>query len=180
MKRLGVLGINELPRHLTGGGRSRVKLAGMLNGKQERTSARGSRYAFLTISDATGMVEVMIFSELLAQARDLLQVNQPLLLTVEARLEDDQLKLTGQVIESLDEAAAKAAAGLKIVIKDGAPLPRLKELVAQEARGRGRIALVAQSGQREVETWLAGGYALSAAMIGALRQLPGVVEVVEI
>ena len=180
MKRLGVLTIAELPKHLAGGGRSRVKLAGLLNAKQERVSSRGSRYAFLTISDATGLFEVMVFSEVLAAARDLLQVNQPLLLSVDARLEEDQLKLTGQQIESLDQAAARAAAGLKIVIRDPSPLPQLKEMVAKEARGRGRIALVAQGEEREVEAWLAGGYALSAAMIGGLRSLPGVVEVQEI
>jgi len=117
---------------------------------------------------------------LLAQASALLQVNQPLLITVEARIEEDQLRLTGQQIENLDEAAAKAAAGLKIVIRDEAPLPRLQALVTQEPRGRGRIALVAQSEQREVEAWLAGGYALTAGMISALRTLPGVVAVVEL
>ena len=42
----------------------------------------------VTISDATGMFEVMIFSEVLAASRDLLTVNTPLLLTVEARLEE--------------------------------------------------------------------------------------------
>jgi len=180
MKRLGVLTIAELPKHLAGGGKGRVRLAGLLNAKQERISSRGSRYAFLTISDATGLFEVMIFSEVLAAARDLLVVNQPLLLSVDARLEEDQLKLTGQLIESLDEAAAKATAGLKIVVKDAAPLPALKELVAKEAKGRGRIALVAQSEEREIEAWLAGGYALSASMLGSLRNLPGVVEVQEI
>lgn len=180
MKRIGVLTIAELPKHLAGGGKSRVKLAGLLNAKQERVSSRGSKYAFLTMSDATGLFEVMIFSEVLAASRDLLQTNTPLLITVEARLEEDQLKLTGQVIESLDQAAAKAAAGLKIVIKDASPLTQLKELVGKEARGKGRIALVAQSEEREVEAWLNGGYALSPAMIGALRNLPGVVEVQEI
>jgi DNA polymerase-3 subunit alpha len=180
MKRLGVLTIAELPKHLAGGGKSRVKLAGLLNAKQERVSSRGSKYAFLTISDATGLFEVMIFSEVLAVAREMLQPNMPLLITVEARLEEDQLKLTGQIIESLDEAAAKAAAGLKIIIKDPAPLPQLKELVAKEGKGRGRIALVAQSEDREVEAWLAGGYALSPHMIGSLRNLPGVIEVQEI
>jgi DNA polymerase-3 subunit alpha len=59
-------------------------------------------------------------------------------------------------------------------------LPALKELVAKEARGRGRIALVAQSEEREVEAWLAGGFALSASMLASLRNLPGVVEVQEI
>ena len=107
-------------------------------------------------------------------------VNQPLLITVEARLEEDQLKLTGQVIESLDQAAAKTAAGVKIVVRDAAPLAALRDLVAKEARGRGRIALVAQSEEREVEAWLAGGFAVSPTMLSSLRNLPGVVEVQEI
>jgi DNA polymerase-3 subunit alpha len=180
MKRLGVLTIAELPKHIAGGGKSRVKLAGLLNAKQERTSSRGSRYAFLTLSDATGLFEVMIFSETLTAAKELLVVNQALLLTVEARLEEEQLKLTGQLIESLDAAAARATAGLKIFVKDAAPLAELKSLVAKEARGRGRIALVALGEEREIEAWLAGGYALSASMLSSLRALPGIVDVQEL
>src|SRR5208283_4918646 len=102
LKRLGVLKANELVRHLAAGGKSRVKLAGTLNAKQERISSRGSRYAFLSLSDASGLFEVMLFAELLATARDLLEPNTPLLVTVEARLDDEQLRLTAQQIESLD------------------------------------------------------------------------------
>ena len=180
LRRLGVLKAAELPGHLAGGGKARVRLAGMLNRKQERTSSRGSRYAFLTLSDASGQFEVMIFSEVLNQARDLLEPNSALLVTVEARLEDDQVKMTGQQIESLDHAAAKASAGLKIFIRDPAPLTALKQLVEKEPRGRGRIAVVAQTAEREVEAWLAGGFALSPGMIGVVRTIPGVVEVQEI
>ncbi len=180
LTRLGVLKSNELVRHLSAGGKSRVKLAGTLNAKQERVSSRGSRYAFLSLSDASGLFEVMLFSELLASARDLLEPNTALLVTVEARLEDEQLRLTAQQIESLDQAAAKAAAGLKIFIRDAAPLDALKTLVAKEARGRGRIVLVAQTEELEVEAWLGGSYALSAAMIGAVKTIPGVVEVQEL
>ncbi|HIJ38672.1 MAG TPA: DNA polymerase III subunit alpha, partial [Rhodospirillaceae bacterium] len=180
LKRLGVLKLVEVPAHLAAGGKSRVKLAGMLNRKQERTSSRGSRYAFLTLSDASAQFEVMIFSELLAQAKDLLEPNSALLVTVEARLDDDQLKLTGHQIESLDQAAAKASAGLKIFVRDEAPLMALKQLMAKEPRGRGRIAVVAQTDQREVEAWLNSGFALSASLIGAVRTIPGVVEVQEI
>jgi DNA polymerase-3 subunit alpha len=180
LKRLGVLKSSEVVRHLTAGGRSRLKLAGTLNAKQERISSRGSRYAFLTVSDASGLFEVMIFSEVLSASRDLLEPNTPLLITVEARVEEDQLKLTGQEIESLDVAAAKASAGLKIFIRDETPLRSLKELMAKEPRGRGRIAVVAQSGTREIEAWLSGYYALTPAMLGAVRSIPGVVDVQEI
>jgi DNA polymerase III subunit alpha len=180
LQRIGVMKVAEVPRHLAAGGKSRVKLAGTLNAKQERISSRGSRYAFLTISDASGLFEVMVFAEVLASVRDMLEPNTPLLVTVEARLEEEQLRLTCQQIESLDEAAAKASAGLKITIRDEAPLQPLKALVAKEGRGRGRIAVIAQTETREVEAWLGGGYALSPAMIGAVRTIPGVVDVQEI
>jgi hypothetical protein len=40
--------------------------------------------------------------------------------------------------------------------------------------------VVAQTEEREVEAWLGGSYALSAAMIGAVKTIPGVVEVQEL
>ena len=169
-----------MPRHLAAGGKSRVKLAGTLNRKKEGISSRGSRYAFLTISDASGLFEVMVFAEVLAQTRDLLEVNATLLVTVEAKMEDDQLKMTCQAIESLDQAAAKASAGLRIFIRDESPIKALRELIAKEPRGKGKIHLVAQTETREVEVWLSNGYALTAAMIAAVRTLPGIVEVQEI
>jgi DNA polymerase-3 subunit alpha len=180
LQRLGVLKISEVPHHLAAGGKSRIKLAGTLNAKQERISSRGSRYAFLSVSDASGLFEVMVFSEVLAASRDLLEPNMPLLVTVEARLEDEQLRLSAQQIEGLDQAAAKAAAGLKIVIRDAAPLATLKSLVEKELRGRGRIAVVAQTDDREVEAWLNGGFALSPTLIGTVKTLPGVVDVQEL
>jgi DNA polymerase-3 subunit alpha len=180
LKRLGVMKAGELQRHLAGGGKSRVKLAGMINAKQERTSARGSRYAFLTLSDSSGLFEVTLFSEILATSRDLLEGGKALLMTVEATLEDDQLRLTCQKIESLDAAAAAASAGLKIVLGETGSLPIVRDLIGREGKGRGRIALVARGEDKEVEAWLQGTFALSPGLIAALRATPGVVEVQEL
>ncbi|OAN46373.1 DNA polymerase III subunit alpha [Magnetospirillum moscoviense] len=180
LKRLGALKITELPRHLQAGGKGRVKLAGNLLSKQERTSAKGSRYAFLTLSDASGMFEVTCFSEVLNTTRELLEAGGPLLLEVDARLEDEQLRLTCQRIASLDQEAAKAAAGLRITIRDEAPLPALAGLVEKEARGRNRITIVSQIGNREVEIGLKQTIQLSPAFMGALRSVSGIVEVEEI
>jgi DNA polymerase-3 subunit alpha len=180
LKRLGALKVTELPRHLQSGGKGRVKLAGNLLSKQERTSAKGSRYAFLTLSDASGMFEVTCFSEVLGAARDLLEAGGPLLLEVDARLEDEQLRLTCQRIASLDQEAAKAAAGLRITICDESPIAALSGLIEKEARGRNRIALVSQIGNREVEIGLKQTIQLSPAFMSALRSVAGIVEVEEI
>lgn len=180
LKRLGVLKISELPKHLQAGGKSRVKLAGSMLSKQERTSAKGSRYAFVTASDLSGMYEVTCFSEVLAASREILEAGGPLLFEVDARLEEEQLRLTCQRIASLDQEAAKAAAGLKIFIRDDAPIPTLVQLIAKEAKGRNRITIVSQLGTREVEVGLKNTISLSPGFMGALRSVSGVVDVEEI
>lgn len=180
LKRLGVLKVAELSKHLQAGGKSRVKLAGSVLSKQERTSAKGSRYAFITASDASGMFEVTCFSEVLSASREIIEAGGPLLFEVDARLEDEQLRLTCQRIASLDQEAARASAGVRIFIRDQAPIPTLAQLIAKEARGRNRVSIVSQLGTREVEVGLRNTITLSPGFMGALRSVSGVVDVEEI
>ena len=51
--------------------------------RQPRTSARGSRFAFVQLSDMTGVFEITLFSEILAQTRTLLDSGQPLIVTLD-------------------------------------------------------------------------------------------------
>ena len=52
-------------------------MAGLLLGKQERTSAKGNRFAFLQLTDQTGMFEATIFSDRLSAAREHLEPGRP-------------------------------------------------------------------------------------------------------
>src|SRR3546814_2897346 len=54
-----------------------IKIAGTIISKQERTSQKtGNSFAFVQCSDASGMFEVMLFSEILTQHRDLLEIGR--------------------------------------------------------------------------------------------------------
>ncbi len=70
LARLGVLNAANLAGHIKGGGGTRVKLAGVVTGKQERMTSRGTRMAYLTVSDASGQFEVTLFAEVLNAARE--------------------------------------------------------------------------------------------------------------
>ena len=159
---------------------ARQKLAGIVIGKQERTSRQGNRFAFAQLSDTSGMYEVMVFSELLSRARELLDSGQPLLVTVNAELRGDgeEPRLTAQQIELLDQAVAQSGAGLKLFLADPAPLSSLKAVLAREqaAAARGRIALVLDlpCGE-EVEIELPQRYQLSAQLRQAIKAIPGLV-----
>ena len=128
---------NEIAPRLVSGGSPRVKLAGTVIGKQERTTSKGTRMAFVQLSDAGGMCEVTVFAEVLGQARDLIASGKPLLVTANARLEEESLRLVADAITALDDAVAGAAAGLRVTVSDAGCIAELKRIVAAERRGRG-------------------------------------------
>ncbi len=153
----------------------RKKLAGIVIGKQERTSRKGNRFAFVQLSDASGVYEVMVFSELLAQAREFLDSGEPLLVTVESRGDGEDSRLLAQEIAPLEGAVAVAGLGLRVILRGPEPLVSLKSLLERESHGRGRVALVLDLDDgREVELDLPDGYRLSAAARQAIKAVPGV------
>jgi DNA polymerase-3 subunit alpha len=180
LARVGVVRFAELPERLAAGGSTRFKLAGIVIGKKERSSSEGRRFAFVQMSDATGTFEVTLFSEVLAQARELLDSGKPLLVTVDIRADDDALRLTAQRIEPLDKIVALAAAGLKVVLGEAAALAAFKSLLQGEAGGRGHVNVVVPLPTREVEIALPGGFRIGPQVLSAVQRLPGVLSVQEI
>ena len=178
LERLGVVRLADLSARLTVGGATRFKLAGVVIGRKERTSARGNRFAFVQMSDASGVFEVMMFSEVLGQSRQLLDGGQPLLVTVDVRAEEETLRLTGQRVEALDGVVAHAAAGLKVFLGEPDALSPLRGLMQRESGGRGRVSVVVPvPPAREVEILLPGGFKISPKVRAAVKSLPGILDV---
>ncbi len=181
LARLGISSYAELPRRLASGGGTRHRLAGVVIGSKERTSARGSRFAFIQLSDMSGVYEVMAFAEVLRDSRALLESGQPLLVTADVRTEGDTMRLTAQRFEALDKVAATAVAGLKVVLSEGADLAPFKAMMAGEGGGRGRVSVVVPlKSQREVEIALPGGFKVTPRLTAAVAAIPGVIEAQEI
>ena len=181
LERVGVVRAADLPARLAMGGSTRFKLAGIVVGKRERTSARGSRYAFMQMSDVSGLFEVTVFSEVLSQARGLLDAGQPLLVTLDARAEEESLRLTAQRIEALDGVVAQAAAGLKVFLGDRDALGPFRSLMGRETGGKGRVTVVVPlPPAREVEIVLPGGFRIGPQLRAAVKSLPGIAEVLDV
>jgi DNA polymerase-3 subunit alpha len=180
LARVGVVRFAELPERLAAGGSTRYRLAGIVIGKKERSSSEGRRFAFVQMSDATGTFEVTVFSEVLAQARELLDSGKPLLVTVDIRADDDALRLTAQRLEPLEKIVAQAAAGLKVVLGEAGALAAFKALLQGEAGGRGHVNVVVPLPTSEVEIALPGGFRIGPQVLSAVQRLPGVLSVQEI
>jgi DNA polymerase-3 subunit alpha len=181
LRRLEVVRFADLIGWLDAHNTGRAKLAGIVISRQERTSAKGNRFAFVQLSDASGVYEVIFFTEILGANRELLEAGKAVVLTVETRREEDSLRMSCHAIQGLDEAVKQAAAGLRIFLNDPAPVGSIKAILGREARGKGRVSLMLSLDRdREAEVSLPGGWAVTPATRAAIKAIPGIVEVQEI
>ncbi|MGH7030411.1 MAG: DNA polymerase III subunit alpha, partial [Stellaceae bacterium] len=180
LERAGILRSADLPAALAANTTTRFRLAGIVIGRKERTSARGNRFAFVQMSDPSGVFEVTLFAELLREARALLDAGQPLAITVDVRSEEDSLRLSAQKIEPLDDVVAHAAAGLRVFLGEVRALGHLKNVIGREAGGRGRVSVVLDLPEREVEIAIPGGFKVGPKIRAAVKSLPGILDVHDI
>jgi DNA polymerase-3 subunit alpha len=158
-----------------------VTLAGTVISKKERTSGKGNRYAFVQLSDTSGVFEVLVFSELLASNRELLEVGCSLLIRANVQIEGDSVRFAAQSIEPLDQVAERLTANLAVFIDSPEPLPAIRDVLIDKAAGRGQVKLVSWlEGGTEVEIGIPGRYAISPAVALQLRGIPGVRDVREV
>ena len=190
LKRKGVLTLAGIAARAAGGALV-AKVAGTVTARQERKSARGNRFAFVGLQDPTGSCEVTIFSDVLEASRANLEPGQNVVMTVEATMEGETLKLLGRLVQPIDVVVADAgSSGLRVHIGDAGAVALVASLLARvaaeagqvNARGRGPVTLcVADPATgREVDLALPREYPVTPQIKGALKSLTGVVMVEEV
>ena len=164
-----------------------AKLAGVVAGRQERKSARGNRFAFAQLSDTTGAYEVTLFSETLEKSREHLDTGAKVVVTVEATMEADQLKLLGRSVSPIDAMVADAGtAGLRIFVDQDCAIPNIASVLTRAAqqlprapRGPIRLCLSHAGLPGEVEMDLNAEFPVTPEIKGALKSLDGILTVEE-
>ena len=164
-----------------------AKLAGVVAGRQERKSARGNRFAFCQLSDTSGAYEVTLFSETLEKSREHLETGAKVVVTVEATMESDQLKLLGRSVAPVDNMVADAGSmGLRIFVEDAEAIPNIASVLGRAAdqmpkaaRGPVHLCLSEAGLPGEVEIDLRQQFPVSPEIKGAVKSLNGVLAVEE-
>ena len=162
-----------------------AKIAGAVAGRQERKSARGNRFAFVQLSDPTGLYEVTVFSETLERTREHLEPGANVVLTVEATFESEQLKLLARAVEPVDAVVADAGSmGLRIHLDAAAAVADVAALLANaraEARSRARgpvhLCLSDVDLPGEIEIELGEEFIINPQIKGAIKTLAGVMSI---
>jgi DNA polymerase-3 subunit alpha len=155
------------------------KLAGTVIYKQERKSRQGNRFAFVGFSDPTGQFEAIVFADTLAVTRDLLEPGSAVILRVEATLDGDDVKVRVQQVEPLDKAAVDVASGLKIYIRDDAPLDSIAARLTNGGKSPVKLLVMVDGGARLVEIDLGDAFTVTPQIRGAIKAISGVEDVLE-
>jgi DNA polymerase-3 subunit alpha len=90
------------------------------------------------------------------------------------------MRLTAQKIEPLDDVVAHTAAGLRVFLGEERALGHLKNLFGRDGRGRGRVSVVLDLDDSEVEIAIPGGFRVDPRMRAAVKSLPGIIDVHDI
>ncbi|SMO56009.1 DNA polymerase III subunit alpha [Paracoccus laeviglucosivorans] len=164
-----------------------ASLAGTVAFRQEKKSARGTRFAFVGLSDPTGLYEVTVFSDTLDAHRQHLEPGENVVLQVQVEPSGDQVKLLARSVTPLEQAVADAGAnrlaveisGLDAVPAIAQALARIQAEINAPSRARGPISLRLKDGDDLVDIEITEDAPLTTPARQALRVIPGVLEVLE-
>lgn len=185
LKRLKVQSWAEFCRAIRSG-TSAGRVAATVISRMERRTKTGNKMGIIGLSDPTGQFEAVLFSEGLAQFRDMLEPGRPVLLQLGAELQGEDVRARIHGVEALDEAAAKTQMGLRIFLRDEKPLDSIAkrlETVAMKGSNGGSskssdVTLIMPIDiETEVELSLPGRFKISPQIAGAIKAVPGVTTV---
>jgi DNA polymerase-3 subunit alpha len=153
--------------------------------RAERRTKTGNKMGIIEFSDPSGHYEAVIFQEGLMQYRDMLEPGAAVLLFLSAEAQGEDVRARIQSVEPLDQAAEKTQKGLRVFVRSGEPIEGVAkrlELTAParptQERGDAEISMILMlDGGTEVEVKLPGRYRVSPQIAGAIKAVPGVVQV---
>jgi DNA polymerase-3 subunit alpha len=144
--------------------------------RTERRTKTGNKMGIIGLSDPSGHYEAVIFAEGLQQYRDVLEPGSALLLFLTAEAQGEEVRARIQSAEPLDKAAAKLQKGLRVFLRNEAPLDAVAKRLDPKGDGEVSVVLMLDAGA-EVEVKLPGRFKVSPQIAGAIKAVPGVIEV---
>jgi DNA polymerase-3 subunit alpha len=158
-------------------GKAPGRLAGTVISKQERKTRTGNKMGIVAFSDSSGQFEAVMFSETLAQYRDLLETGKSYVIGVEAEERPEGVSLRIQSVQSLEEKSVQMQKAMRIFLRDAAPLRSVATHLNQRGEGVVSFIVIKDEGKREIEVELPERFRISPEIAAAMRATPGVIDI---
>lgn len=160
-----------------------LELIGVVRRRVEKLSRSGGKFAFLTLSDPTGEVELMVMPEVLETYRDMLSPGSSVCMTVNVRRQEEEIRLSAKTVKPIEKARiGKKAKALLVRLSRGANYHELaavaKRLETAPGADRGDIFFeIPLEDGRLVMMKLPETYATGLEALRALKMASGVTRV---
>ena len=157
-------------------------MIGVVRARVEKPAKSGGKFAYLSLSDPTGIFELFVPPEMLEEYRDVMEVGSALKLRVRAQRKEEEIRLSADHVEPLERARLAAPSGLAIRVNRHANLNELKGAIQSLTTGlantMGRVELqIALADGRTANMALPGRYRVDFAAISLLKSQVGVERV---
>ncbi len=152
------------------------RLAATITAKEERRIRSGNKMGIVYLSDPTGSYEAVLFSEGLAEYRDLLEPGRSVVALVSAEERPEGISVRIQSLEALDAVMASLKQ-IRVFVNDPATIPGIEKHLSTKGEGEASLVLMLEEGRREVEVRLPGKRIVTPQVASALRAVRGVVQV---
>jgi len=161
-----------------------ANMAGTVISKIERISGKGNRYAFVQLTDVSGVFEIMVFSELLSVAQELFEPGNSLFIKAGVQFQGETPKFTANIVESLDKVASKAQAGVNITISSPEPIENIQNALRnsnkhEENRGGAVVFTLRLEDGREVDIKLKGDFEITQDILQNIRSISSIENLCE-
>ncbi|MBL0318039.1 MAG: DNA polymerase III subunit alpha [Alphaproteobacteria bacterium] len=152
----------------------RVRLTGVIIQKKIRSSPRG-KFAFVQLSDPSGLFEVSIFDEmLLRQATELLETGTSVYLNADVKKDDTGVRIIATDIQALDVLLQDFSVRAQITLTSAEDLPRLAQFLHTIKTGRSRITIRIPHLHHYLEYSLPSRFQLTPDHLEEMKQLQGI------
>ncbi len=120
---------------------TRVKVAGVVIKRQEKRSDRG-RFAFLTLSDQSGLYDVTVYTDALMSFRDIMQAGNILAISADASMRDeDDIRLIMRNASLLDDDLSGKIKQIDITFESAEAIDEMVEILNNKPAGPVKITM---------------------------------------
>lgn len=172
LKRMKILSARNLLNTSDTGAR----MAGIVTSVKKKVSKKGKRFAFISLTDATGDFEVMVFEETLRDFQDLLESGHPLLVNVAIRYDDEgSPRLTANKFQALEKENQAGYKELVVKVKEGVSVDDVLNILDPYKGGKQSISLILSGVEnKSVNISLPTKFKIDDALIDSLQSMQGV------
>ncbi len=155
---------------------SGARMAGIVTSIKKKVSKKGKRFAFISLTDATGDFEVMVFEETLREYQDLLEASQPLIVNVGIRYDDEgNPRLTANRFQELSKQDQQNCKNLIIKIDKGTSVDEVLNMLDPCKGGKQSVSLIISGVEnKSVNVSLPAKFKIDDTLIDSLQSMQGV------